>query len=159
LEEKVDQLHDTIGDLSGEIRELRAERDALTDASALREERDRIKTELVELQIEKSKVDEEHDRRERETLHKVGLERKRQEFEADAAKREAKLEVREEALDSAKDLVQDKLDFMQERMTEEIKYLKESVIEAVIKLVPTVTVEKSISLSDAADRRRKAASE
>lgn len=147
LEEKVDQLHDTIGELSGQVKSLRSEREALTDAAELREERDRLKRELVDLEIEKAKRDEDHQREKREVTHMVGLERKRQEFEAEAAKREARLEVREESLDAAQSLVKEKLDFMQSRMEEEIKYLKDSVINAILKRLPVVTVEKSIELS------------
>lgn len=146
LEEKVDQLHETIGEMSGQVKALRSERDALTDAATMREERDRLKRELVDLEIEKAKRDEEHEREKREVTHMVGLERKRQEFDAEAAKREAKLEVREEALDGARELVEEKLDFMSKRMEEEIKYLKDSVITAILKRLPTITIEKSIDL-------------
>lgn len=151
LEEKVDQLYETIGELSGQVKALRSERDALTDAAELREERDRLRAEIVDLGIERARIDEDHAREKREVTHMVGLERKRSEFEVEAAKREALLDVREDNLDGAVDKIEEKLGFIQTRMEEEVKYLRETLISAILKRLPTVTIEKSISLSDSVE--------
>src|SRR5271169_867147 len=62
----------------------------------------KLKEELETLKIEKGRKEEEFAKREREIEHKVGLERKRQEFEITQAKREALVGVREENLAAEK---------------------------------------------------------
>src|SRR5207245_968830 len=58
----------------------------------------KLREELETLRIEKARKEEEFTRKEREIEHKVGLERKRQEFEIEQAKRETSVTVREENL-------------------------------------------------------------
>ena len=60
----------------------------------------------------------------RET-HKVGLERKRQEFEIKQAKREATVNIREENLSADRDRFENQMKFQEERFTKEVKYLKD----------------------------------
>lgn len=113
----------------------------------------RVKTlrEQVEtLEMEKARKDEEHARKVREVEHKVGLERKRQEFEVEAAKRDATLTVREENLASDRKRFEDQMSFHEKRFTQEVGYLKDLMTE-VMKRLPEVTVTQT---QDIGPRRR-----
>lgn len=98
-----------------------------------------IQETLIHLQIEKDRRDEEFEKKEREIEHKVGLERTRQKFEIDNAKREATVTVREENLTADRTRFEDQMKFQQERFTEEVKYLKEMVGQ-VLKRLPSAEI-------------------
>jgi hypothetical protein len=74
----------------------------------------KLREEIETLKIEKGRREEEFAKREREIEHKVGLERKRQEFEIEQAKRETSVKVREENLSADR-----------KRFEGEVKYLHE----------------------------------
>lgn len=57
----------------------------------------------------------------REVEHKVGLERKRQEFEIQQAKRETEVKVREENLAADKERFKAEMNFQREHLQSEIK--------------------------------------
>lgn len=100
---------------------------------------DRVKAlrkQVDDLEIEKSKRTEEFERRERDIDHKVGLERKRQEFEIDAAKRETTVALREENLANDKKRFEEQMAFHEKRFTEEVGYLKD-MLGQVIDRMPT----------------------
>ena len=107
----------TIADLNKKVRELR---------------------EVAETaNIEKDRREEVFAKKEREVEHKVGLERTRQKFESEQAKREATVTVREETLTDDRTRFEDQMKFQQERFTEEVKYLKDMVGQ-VLKRLPGV---------------------
>jgi len=89
----------------------------------------KLKQEIETLKIEKGRKEEEFARKEREVEHKVGLERKRQEFEVASAKREAILSVREENLKADRSRFEEQMKFHTDRMTQEVGYLKELVAD------------------------------
>ena len=96
-----------------------------------------LKEELTTLRIDKSKKEEEFAREKREVEHMVGLERKRQEFEMEAAKRGAVLDVREENLKAERKRFEEAMSFHDKRFTEEVGYLKE-MIGRVLEAIPNV---------------------
>lgn len=106
-------------DLGKKIRELQESIEALT--------------------IERDRKEEEFARKEREVEHKIGLERKRQEFEIEAAKREATLSIREENLAADRKRFEDQMGFHEKRFTEEVTYLKD-MIGQVMERLPNVAV-------------------
>ena len=67
--------------------------------------------------IQKDRKDEEFAKKEREIEHKVGLERTRQKFEVENAKREATVTVREENLTADRDRFEGQMKFQNERFT------------------------------------------
>ena len=83
-----------------------------------------LRTQVETLEIEKARKTEEFERRDREIEHKVGLERKRQEFELDAAKREAILSVGEKNLEADRKRFEEQMAFVEKRFTEQVDYLK-----------------------------------
>ncbi|KKK93068.1 hypothetical protein LCGC14_2696590, partial [marine sediment metagenome] len=78
-------------------------------------------------------------KKDREIEHKVGLERTRQKFEGEQAKREAIVTVREENLTADRTRFEEQMKFQQDRFTEEVKYLKEMVGQ-VLKRLPTAEI-------------------
>ena len=97
-----------------------------------------LKKQINDLEIEKSKLKEVHEREERELRHMIGLEKKRQEFEIEQSKRETKLTVQQENLAADKKRFEDQMKFHETRFTEEVSYLKE-MIGNVLERLPNVT--------------------
>ena len=99
-----------------------------------------LKKQINDLEIEKSKIKEQHEREERELRHMIGLEKKRQEFEIDQSKRETTLKVQQENLAADKKRFEDQMKFHETRFTEEVGYLK-SMISNVLERLPNVNME------------------
>lgn len=114
----------TVTDLAAKVKELRGQ--------------------VETLEIEKSKREEDFARREREIEHKIGLERKRQEFEVSAAKREATVSLREENLAADRKRFEDQMEFQGERFTKEVGYLKE-IITQLAERLPTANLTGNLT--------------
>lgn len=98
-----------------------------------------LKEQISALEIERSKKQEEYDRQERELRHQIGLEKKRQEFEVDAAKRDAVLAVREENLKKAQERFEEQLKFHGEQFDRQIAS-QNSLLSDLMKRLPQVDV-------------------
>jgi hypothetical protein len=98
-----------------------------------------LKKEISQLEIDKAKKTEEFACREREVEHKVGLERKRQEFEISQAKRETEVKVREENLAADKERFKDEMEFQRKHLEGEIGSLRELVTE-MLKRLPSAEI-------------------
>jgi hypothetical protein len=112
----------------------------------------KLNQEIEELRISKARREEEFARREREIEHKVGLERKRQEFEIAQAKRETTVEVREENLNADKVRFKAEMDFQRKRLEEEVTSLR-SLVEKMMERLPSADLLVSVS-SDNSKRGR-----
>lgn len=124
----------------------RVKRD-LTGFKTVAELQDRIaktREEIETLRIEKDRREEEFTRREREVEHKVGLERKRQEFEIAQAKRETELTVREENLTADRKRFEEQMGFLTERFEGEVKYQRE-LLTKVLERLPSAEIIANIS--------------
>lgn len=97
-----------------------------------------LREEIETLRIEKGRREEEFAKQSREVEHKVGLERKRQEFEVSSAKREATLSVREENLKADRARFEEQMKFQTKRFEEEVGYLK-TMLGDVLKQVGALT--------------------
>lgn len=97
-----------------------------------------LKEEIETLRIEKGRREEDFAKQAREVEHKVGLERKRQEFEVASAKREATLSVREENLKADRARFEEQMKFQTKRFEEEVGYLK-TMLGDVLKQVGALT--------------------
>ena len=113
----------------------------LADAAKAAMELETMRRELSKLRAEKDEQLEKYARREREIEHMLGLERERQKFETDAAKREAVLAVREEGLKSDRERFEGQMEFHERRFTEEVRYLKD-MIDTLAKQLPTAHFER-----------------
>ena len=94
---------------------------------------------IEDLKIEKGRREEEYARREREVEHKVGLERKRQEFEIAQAKRETTVAVREENLKADKERFKAEMDFQRKRLEEEVSSLRE-LVQKMMERLPSAEI-------------------
>lgn len=152
-DETYDQLLEELRALRKSVAELKGERDAVREEVSLADRIRALKEEITAKEIEKARLVEDHERETREVTHMVGLERKRQEFEAEQARKEIEfartettLAVREENLSADRARFEDEMKFTRERFEKEIGYLKELMVEVLGRL-PTVSVEKAIDLA------------
>jgi hypothetical protein len=141
---QLENLASSTAALQVQITELKGERDALKRVKSLQEQ-------ISRLEIDKAKIVEDNDRKIRETTHMVGLERKRQEFEAEQAKKgieharkEAILEVQKQNLDTERAAFVKEMQFREERFSQEVGYLKD-LMGQILDRLPTVTVDRQIN--------------
>jgi hypothetical protein len=139
-DEQLQKLTQEIETLSKKIAELKGEQSGTRQIISLTDQVTALKTKIADLDIQRGKKQEEFDRREREVEHKVGLERRRQEQELAAAKREAVVSVREESLTAQQEQFKGQVSFMQERFEYEVRELRNLVSE-MLKRLPEVSVE------------------
>lgn len=154
-DEQLTELAGKIENLTREVYALRGEKDARQQIARLEDERIELLREIEDLRLTKDRMEEDNDRKVREVEHKVGLERKRQEFEAEQARdrienerREAVLEVRETNLEEAQRKLQEQMEFMQKRWTEENQALN-SMIERLFDRLPDINMALSKELNGA----------
>lgn len=137
-----DELVEEIAKLRAEIKLLREEKRVVGKAAKLEQEIVDLQKRLVELGIEEDRTTEKHDRERRDVEHMVGLERKRQEFEVEQAKRETQVELREAALTEQRKRFEEQMKFIENRLADEVKYLKDDIIKALLKAMPTFHVNR-----------------
>lgn len=133
------RLADELAQLKTQVKALRAERD---ETRGLNE----LKREIEELKLSKARLVEENDRKIRETEHKVGLLKLKQDHDVDNAKRETKLEVREENLKADKDRFKAEMDFQRDHLQREVNRI-ESILTKVLDRLPDVNASLTGSLS------------
>lgn len=148
------ELLTEIRGLRRDLQDARTERDDLRQRTKLTDEITDLKKQVVDQEIRRDKLTEDHEREKREVKHMVGLEKKRQEFEIDQARRETTVTVREENLAADRKRFEDQMKFTTERFESEVGYLKDLMGEVLDRL-PTVTVDKVSDIG----RRRRAASD
>lgn len=140
------ELLDKIEALSKDVAKLRGEKDALSDARKLAQERDSMREEIETLKIEKGRRDEEFARERREIEHATGLHRKQSEWEREKAVESAKLEVEKGNLDAERKRFEEQIEFHKEQIKTEVDRL-EKLLTGLMERLPTVTVEKSIDFA------------
>lgn len=130
--------------LRKQVAELKGEKEAHAEGLSLLEQIKRLKKELVDLEIQRDKQKETHEREQRDLKHMIGLEKKRQEFEIESAKRETTVSIREENLKADRKRFEDQMDFTTKRFEKEVGYLKD-IMREVLDRLPTVTVDRTIA--------------
>lgn len=146
LTNKKNRLIATIEELSAEVAGLRGEATSRQSETRLHEQIRWLEQAISDLEIGKAKLEEANARDQREVEHKIGLERRRQEVDAEAAmkevevaRREAVLEVRETSLAEATEQFDKQLTFITDRMNEENKYVRK-MFSDVLKRLPDVSL-------------------
>jgi hypothetical protein len=109
---------------------------AIGKLASLKAERDRLLESIETVKREKARHDEDHERKIRDTEHKVGLVQKQHEAEMKIAKREVALEVKEQTLDADRQRFEDQMKFEREKTQEQIKQLH-GMIKPLLKALPT----------------------
>jgi hypothetical protein len=102
-----------------------------------------LQKEIVKLEIERDKKLEEFARKEREVEHKIGLERKRQEFEITQAQRETTVKVREENLAADKERFKSEMEFQRKHLESEIQSLRE-LVGQMLKRLPSAEITMEV---------------
>jgi len=141
-----DDLIDLIRALSTEVTKLNGQIAGRKQVIALTDDIARLKEEVTELQIARSKLDEEYARKERETEHKVGLakdqfdaEKKQHEKEFELSKREALLEVQRTNLAEDKRRFEEHIEFVENETREHMADIR-GLLEQVMERIPVVSV-------------------
>ena len=98
-----------------------------------------LKTQLTDLEIQKAQREETHAREDRELRHMIGLEKKRQEVELAAAKRDVELTIRESHLKAEQARFEDHLKFNTARFEKMEEYLK-GMLSDILARLPNVSV-------------------
>lgn len=131
-------LVEEIASLREELVVLRKEKSAVNKATGYIEEIEALKRRIADLHIEEERVKEGQERERREVEHMVGLERQRQEFEVEQAKRETKVELREVALEEQRKRFEEQMKFIENRLAKEVQYLKDDIVKALLERLPVV---------------------
>jgi hypothetical protein len=134
-----DELLEEIRGLRKEIVEIEARKAAIARDVELSDEVVRLKRDISDLKIDKSRIEEDHAKQERELRHMIGLEKKRQEVELVQGTQAAVLKVREENLAADKKRFEDQMTFQQQRFEAEVRYLKDMMGDILARL-PNVNV-------------------
>ena len=137
------QPHDEERDrLAGELAELRA------DIKALRPERDeaatltRLRDEVDKLKREKATLTEDSARKIRETEHKTGLLKTKQEHDVEHARRMAVLEVREENLAADRTRFEAEMKFQRDHFDQRADQ-QDGILKAILERLPAIDVSLS----------------
>ena len=112
----------------------------LSDVAPLSAQVLSLKQQIAQLQIDKSKIEEQHAKEERELRHMIGLEKKRQEVELVQAKKDTELTVREGNLAAEKARFEEQLKFNTQRFETMEKYLKD-MLSDILKRLPNVSMK------------------
>jgi chromosome segregation ATPase len=130
-----ERLADELAGLRAEIKALRAERDDTEQLTELRRS-------VEELKLEKARLVEDNARKIRETEHKVGLLKTKQDHEVANARRETELKVREGNLAAEKKRFEDEMTFQREHMQREVDRF-DGIAKALMERLPVIEVELS----------------
>lgn len=126
------RLADELAGLRAEIKALRAERDSTEQVT-------KLKREIEQLKLEKDRLTEDNARKIRETEHKVGLLKTRQDHEVANARRETELEVREKNLAADKKRFETEMAFQREHMQREVDRF-DGIAKALMERLPVIEV-------------------
>lgn len=137
-----DRLADELAGIKAEIKALRAERDNTSQLTGLQRQ-------VEDLKIEKARLVEDNDRKIRETEHKVGLLKTKQDHDVENARRETELAVREENLAAEKERFKAEMDFQREHLQREVDRI-EGILGKVLERLPNV--DAALNLGNSRNR-------
>jgi chromosome segregation ATPase len=120
-------LRDKIGQLEAEIHKLTTVRDQTAAVRTLEEQ-------IEKLKVEKSRLSEERERRERDTEHKVGLLLQTQEQDLKIARQQTELDVREQNLAADKKRFADEMAFQRQHFDAQVADMKTVLAQVLAKL-------------------------
>lgn len=126
------RLADELAGLRAEVKALRTERDSTREVTDL-------KRKIEQLKLEKDRLEEDNARKIRETEHKTGLLRTKQEHDVEHARRMAQLEVREQNLDADRKRFEAEMAFQREHMQREVDRF-DGIAKALMERLPTIDV-------------------
>jgi DNA repair exonuclease SbcCD ATPase subunit len=127
-----DKLAEELSGLRADVKALKSERDETA-------ERNRLRDQIAELKRERANLTEDNARKIRETEHKTGLLKTKQEQDLAHARRQTELEVREANLQADKDRFRAEMDFQREQLQKQIGST-EDILKAVLDRLPAIDV-------------------
>lgn len=140
-EVKLSELSSEIRGLTVKVAELLGEKDALEERSRLVDALEELKKQKGTLEISLDQVKEKHARENREIEHKLGLHKQKVDADLSATRREATLDVREQALEEQRSRFEEHMEFQRERFQGEIDATR-GLMQQILERLPTVTVER-----------------
>lgn len=129
------RLADELAGLRAEIKALRRERDDSRELLGLKET-------IEELKLEKDRLIEDNSRKIRETEHKVGLLKTKQDHDIENARRETKLEVREHNLEADKTRFKDEMEFQRKHLQGEVERI-DGILGKILERLPNINASLS----------------
>lgn len=137
---------DQITEMSRQLAALTGEVAALSNVKSRTADRNKLLDEIEAMKREKATLIEEHDRRERDTKHEVGLLRKQweqdkehQERQIELKQQEAVLKVREENLTAERKRFEEQMEFARDQMKAEVDRLV-AANQSLLNALPNVAV-------------------
>ena len=130
-----ERLADELAGLSADIKALSTEHDRTAELAELKQK-------IEALKVEKARLTEDNDRKIRETEHKVGLLKTKQDHDVEHARRMAQLEVRESNLKADRERFGAEMTFQREHMQREVDRF-DGIAKALMERLPTIEVDLS----------------
>ena len=137
--------------IKSELNGTRKKIEAIWSVADLSRKTLEMRGEIETLKIEKMRKEEEFEKREREITHKIGLERMRQEFERDQAKREAEVEVKKGNLDEERKRFEDHISDHRKAIEDHVEYMRD-LTKAVLERVPSAEIFAEMGGNNGANR-------
>ena len=131
-DEERDRLATEMAGLRADVKALKAERDETA-------ERNRLRDQIEELKREKATLAEDSARKVRETEHKTGLLKVKQEHDVEHARRMAVLEVREENLAADRERFAAEMAFQREHFDKRADD-QDKLLQAILERLPAIDV-------------------
>jgi hypothetical protein len=135
-----DRLAEELAGLKGKIADLQAEVAAMEKRRDSTAERNKHLDEIEKLRREKARLIEDNDRKIRETEHKVGLLKVKQDHEVANARREAELDVKEANLTAERERHAKEVKFQREHMQREVDRF-DGIAKALMERLPVIEVD------------------
>lgn len=130
--EERDRLAGELAGLRADVKALKTERDETASANKLRDQ-------IAELKREKAQLTEENDRKIRETEHKVGLLKTKQDHDVAHARRTAVLEVRESNLEADRHRFEAEMKFQRDHFDQRAAE-QDKILKAILERLPAIDV-------------------
>ncbi len=138
-----DEILASIEKVAADLAEMKGDLKGTSSVRSLERKLTELKGQVADMEINKSRIEEDFARERREIEHHVGLERQRTEMEIEQARTSARLDVREENLEAERKLFEKHMEFYKEQMDSHIDDVK-NLLNQVMTRIPTVTVDRRI---------------
>jgi methyltransferase-like protein len=127
-----DRLAAELAGLRADVKALKSERDETAERNGLRDQ-------IAQLKREKATLTEDSERKIRETEHKTGLLKTKQEHDVEHARRLAVLEVREAGLKADKERFEAEMKFQREHFDQRADK-QDEILKAILERLPAIDV-------------------
>lgn len=106
------------------------------DLAKLANEKRKLEEKIQKLEIEKEKKEWEFERERMEVEHRLGLLKKQQEWEGQKVREETEISLTRKALETEREVFEEKFEEIEERLVAEIKWMRENLVNVLIQALP-----------------------